>query len=89
MITVDSIVVLSDPPRERRLGEVIILSHWHDATIRGWTHLAEFYAPECVEGVFPEVRLAVWVKKWPYPDRDRVSNKCVTPVESDRPSCRE
>jgi hypothetical protein len=51
MITVDSIVVLSDPPRER-LGEVIILSHWHDATIRGWTHLAEFYSPECVEGEF-------------------------------------
>jgi hypothetical protein len=57
MITVDSIVVLSDPPRERRLGEVIILSPWHDATIRGWTHLAEFHSPECVEGYFSEVRL--------------------------------
>jgi hypothetical protein len=42
-------MVLSDPPTER-LGEVIILSPRHDATIRGWTHQAEFYSPECVEG---------------------------------------
>jgi len=55
MITVDSIVVLSDPPRER-LGEVKTLSNRHDATIRGWTHLAEFYSAECVEGKFPELR---------------------------------
>jgi len=56
MITVDSIVVLSDPPRAR-LGEVITLSHQHVATIRGWTHLAEFYAPECVEWAFCELRV--------------------------------
>src|SRR5215208_3549042 len=26
--------------------------HWHDATIRGWTHLAEFRSPKCVERLY-------------------------------------